>query len=85
MCTVALLQLCPALYDPIDCSLPGSSVHEILQARILEWVARSPGDLSTLSDVPVNPDTSLKSGTLMMPFLTVIPASLRNEESIMAL
>ena len=45
MCTVALLQLCPALSDPIDCSLPGSSVHEILQARILEWVARSPGDL----------------------------------------
>ena len=45
MCTAALLQSCPALYDPIDCSLAGSSVHEILQARILEWVARSPGDL----------------------------------------
>ena len=29
---------CPTLCDPIDCSLPGSSVHEILQARILEWV-----------------------------------------------
>ena len=27
------------LCDPVDCSLPGSSVHEILQARILEWVA----------------------------------------------
>ena len=26
------------LCDPVDCSLPGSSVHEILQARILEWV-----------------------------------------------
>ena len=33
------LQLCPALCDPMDCSLPGSSVHGILQARILEWVA----------------------------------------------
>ena len=33
------LQLCPILYDPVDCSLPGSSVHGILQARILEWVA----------------------------------------------
>ena len=32
------LQLCPTLCDPMDCSLPGSSVHEILQARILEWV-----------------------------------------------
>ena len=34
------------LCDPIDCSLPGSSVHGILQARILEWIARPPpGDL----------------------------------------
>ena len=33
------LQLCPFLCDPVDCSLPGSSVHGILQARILEWVA----------------------------------------------
>ena len=29
------------LCDPVDCSLPGSSVHGILQARILEWVAIS--------------------------------------------
>ena len=34
-----LLQSCPALCDPVDCSPPGSSVHGILQARILEWVA----------------------------------------------
>ena len=34
-------QLCSALCDPIDCSLPGSSVHGILQARTLEWVAIS--------------------------------------------
>ena len=34
-------QSCPALCDPMDCSPPGSSVHEILQARILEWVAMS--------------------------------------------
>ena len=31
-------QSCPTLSDPMDCSLPGSSVHEIFQARILEWV-----------------------------------------------
>ena len=31
-------QLCPTLCDPMDCSLPGSSVHGILQARILDWV-----------------------------------------------
>ena len=32
-------QLCLTLWDPMDCSLPGSSVHGIFQARILEWVA----------------------------------------------
>ena len=35
------LQSCPTLWDPIDCSPPGSSAHGILQARILEWVAIS--------------------------------------------
>ena len=34
-------QLCPTLCDPMDHSLPGSSVHGILQARILEWFAIS--------------------------------------------
>ena len=33
------LQSCPPLSDPMDCSLPGSSVHGIFQERILEWVA----------------------------------------------
>ena len=32
-------QSCPTLNDPMDCSLPGSSVHGIFQARVLEWVA----------------------------------------------
>ena len=40
MCvTVLLTQLSPTLHDPTDCSWPGSSVHEILQARKLEWVS----------------------------------------------
>ena len=34
-----LLQLCPTLFDPMDCSLLVSSIYGILQARILEWVA----------------------------------------------
>ena len=34
-------QLCPTLCDPMDCSLPGSSLYGIFQARILEWVAIS--------------------------------------------
>ena len=32
-------QSCPTLSDPVDCSLPGSSVHGIFQARVLEWGA----------------------------------------------
>jgi len=32
-------QSCPTLSDPMDCSLPGSFVHGIFQARVLEWVA----------------------------------------------
>ena len=41
-----LTQLCPTLCNPLDCSRPGSSVHEILPARILGWVPfPPPGDL----------------------------------------
>ena len=36
-----LIQMCPTLCDPMDCSLLGSSVHEILQARILERLVMS--------------------------------------------
>ena len=52
------LQSCPTLCDPMDRSPPRSSVHEILQARVLEWVAKSssrgssqPRDLSCISYV----------------------------------
>ena len=38
---VLITQSCPTLYNPMDCSPPGFSVHEILQARIQEWVASS--------------------------------------------
>ena len=37
----ALAQSCLTLCDPMDCSLPGSSVHEIFQAIVLEWIAIS--------------------------------------------
>ena len=39
MLSAKSLQSCPTLCDPIDCSLPGSSIHGIFQARVLEWVA----------------------------------------------
>ena len=35
------LQSCPTLSDPMYCRLPGSSIHGIFQARVLEWVAIS--------------------------------------------
>ena len=39
VCAALAAQSCPTLCDPTDCSIPGSSVHRILQVRILEWVA----------------------------------------------
>ena len=36
---VLVVQSCLTLYDPVDCSPPGLSIHGIFQARILEWVA----------------------------------------------
>ena len=56
-----LLQLCPTLCDPLFCSLPGSSVHGILQARILEWV------VVPSSRVVTNP--GIKPKSLMSPAL----------------
>ena len=41
VCVCVLAQSCPTLCYPMDCRPPGSSVHEILRARILEWVAIS--------------------------------------------
>ena len=55
LCRAQSLQLCPTLCDPMDHSLPGSSVHGILQARILGWVATPrppPGDLPDLRIEP---------------------------------
>ena len=40
-CECSVAQSCPTLRDPRDCSLPGSSVHGVFQARVLEWVAIS--------------------------------------------
>ena len=39
--SLKVAQSCPTLCNPVDCSPPGSSVHGVLQARILEWVAIS--------------------------------------------
>jgi len=44
-------QSCPTLRDPMDCSLPGSSVHGIFQARVLEWVAIAFSEYSKQRDI----------------------------------
>ena len=41
-------QSCPTLSDPMDCSLPGSSVHGIFQARALEWGAIAFSEIATM-------------------------------------
>ena len=56
-----LFQPYPTLWDPVDCSFPGSSVHRILQARILESVlCLPPEDL---------PDPGIEPTSLMSPAL----------------
>ena len=55
------LQSCPTLCNPMDYSPPGSSVHRILQARILEWcLCLPPGDL---------PNPEIKTSSLTSPAL----------------
>ena len=44
-----VVQSCPTLHDPMDCSLPGSFIHRIFQARVLEWGAIAFSDEKKLS------------------------------------
>ena len=57
------LQSCPTLCDPTDCDLPGSSVHGLLQASILAWVAMpsSWGDLPNPGIEPRSPELQANS------------------------
>ena len=61
LCLVA--QSCTTLCDPLNCSLPGSSVHGILQGSILEWVA-----MPSSRDLP---DPGIEPATLTLPALAV--------------
>ena len=66
-----LAQLCLTLFDPIDCSPPGSSVQGVLQARILEWVSfPPPGDLSNSG---INPESlALAGGFLPLSYQGIL-------------
>ena len=55
-------QLCLPFCNPLDCNLPGSSVHGIFQTRILEWVAKFPPPKEL-------PNSGIKPASLMPPAL----------------
>ena len=55
-------QSCPTLSDPMDCSLPGSSVHGIFQARVLEWVAIAFSDMELRGNLKENTQGQQGSG-----------------------
>ena len=69
------LQLRPTLCDPMDCSPPGSSVHGILQARILEWVA-----MPSSRDLP-NP--GIEPASRAAPALQADALPLRHREAVL--
>ena len=67
-------QLCPTLSDPMDCSLPGSSVHGIFQARVLEWgaIAFSPGYIPDPGIEPTSPALQADSLSLLLLLLLLL-------------
>ena len=70
-------QPCPALFDPMDCGPIGSSVHEISQARILEWVA-----IPSPKDLP-NPGIKPTFSALAGGFFTTEPKRLHYDKFLM--
>ena len=52
-------QSCPTLSDPMDCSLPGSSVHGIFQARVLEWGAIAFSNLNIIKAMHEKPTANI--------------------------
>ena len=74
------LQLFPTLCDPIHCNSPGSSVHGILQARTLEWVAfPPPGDLPHPGTEPESPALQVDS------LLSELPGKLSEESYVVSI
>ena len=70
VCVCMCTQSCPSLCSSIDCSPPGSSVHGIVQARILEWVAIS---YSRGTSGPWIKPESLTSPALAVGSLPLVP------------
>ena len=72
-------QSCPTLSDPMDCSLPDSSIHGIFQARVLEW-----GAIAFSDSLDQDKMTSLFY-TLVTPMLNPLIYSLQNKAVKVAL
>ena len=78
-------QSCPTLHDPMDCSLPGSSVHGIFQARVLEWgaIAFSAEASENLVNLGETTDLITHSTANMtsISMLTLVPTAPKSYES----
>ena len=75
MC-VLVTQSCLTLRDPMDCSLPGSSVRGILQARVLEWLS-STGHLQNLVWRPAGVMTVAHRMVYIFTLLKLLPENLK--------
>ena len=64
-------RLWPTLCDPMDCSLPGSSVHRIFQAVVLEWVAISYSRGSSQPRDPILPKIEMGPGNNILKYYLV--------------
>ena len=69
-------QLCPTLSNPMDCSLPGFSVHGIFQARVLEWVAIAFSNLYLLEGKQ-NENHNHRKVTKLITWITALSNSMK--------
>ena len=69
-----LLKSCPTRCDPMDCSPPGSSVHGILQARIMEWVAVPASSSTQGLNLCLSPAMAGRFFFFFFFFLPLVPA-----------
>ena len=72
---IEIAQLCPTLPEPMDCSLLGSSVHGIFQARVLEWGAIAFSNVSSYGHiiwVTFNDSSAFRSEKAMAPHSSLL-------------